>query len=147
MDHEDAQDRLNQARDASRRSARQGALTTAILTAVLIIALGVVVDLDMVWLLGLVAIGFVALSLARPVKLRLDWADRTGVLLLTASGVAVAVVYVVTQWIARSAGVSVPNTVSALVAAVVVFAVCLPALVRLANRSTPLGGRSGSRDA
>jgi len=147
MDHEDAQDRLNQARDASHRSARQGALTTAILTAVLIIALGVVVDLDMVWLLGLVAIGFVALSLARPVKLRLDWSDRTGVLLLTASGVAVAVVYVVTQWIARSAGVSVPNTVSAVVAAVVVFAVCLPALVRLANGSTPLGGRSGSRDA
>ncbi|SKC35776.1 hypothetical protein [Plantibacter cousiniae (nom. nud.)] len=147
MDHEDAQDRLNQARDASRRSARQGAFTTAILTAVLIIALGVVVDLDMVWLLGLVAIGFVALSLARPVKLRLDWSDRTGVLLLTASGVAVAVVYVVTQWIARSAGVSVPNTVSAVVAAVVVFAVCLPALVRLAIGSTPLGGRSGSRDA
>ncbi|TKK00036.1 hypothetical protein PlfCFBP13513_12060 [Plantibacter flavus] len=147
MDHEDAQGRLNQARDASHRSARQGALTTAILTAVLIIALGVVVDLDMVWLLGLVAIGFVALSLARPVKLRLDWSDRTGVLLLTASGVAVAVVYVVTQWIARSAGVSVPNTVSALVAAVVVFAVCLPALVRLANGSTPLRGRSGSRDA
>jgi len=147
MDHEDAQDRLNQARDASRRSARQGALTTAILTAVLITALGVVVDLDMVWLLGLVAVGFVALSLARPVKLRLDWADRTGVLLLTASGVAVAVVYVVTQWIARSAGVSVPNTVSAVVAAGVVFAVCLPALVRLANGSTPLGGRSGSRDA
>lgn len=147
MDHEDAQDRLNQARDASRRSASQGALTTAILTAVLIIALGVVVDLDMVWLLGLVAIGFVAVSLARPVKLRLDWSDRTGVLLLTASGVAVAVVYVATQWIARSAGVSVPNTVSAVVAAVVVFAVCLPALVRLANGSTPLGGRSGSRDA
>lgn len=147
MDHEDAQDRLNQARDASRRSARQGALTTAILTAVLIIALGVVVDLDMVWLLGLVAIGFVALSLARPVKLRLDWADRTGVLLLTASGVAVAVVYVVTQWIARSAGVSAPNTVSAIVAAVVVFAACLPALVRLATGSTSLGGRSGSRDA
>ncbi|MBF4567170.1 hypothetical protein ITJ57_00195 [Plantibacter sp. VKM Ac-2880] len=147
MDHEDAQDRLNQARDASRRSARQGALTTAILTAVLIIALGVVVDLDMVWLLGLVAIGFVAMSLARPVRLRLDWSDRTGVLLLTASGVAVAVVYVVTQWIARSAGVPVPNTVSAVVAAVVVFAACLPALARLANGSATRGGRLGSRDA
>lgn len=147
MNHDDAQDRLNAARDASRRAARQGALGTAVITSVLIIALGVVVDLDMLWLLGLVALGFVALSVSRPLKLRLDWSDRLGTLLLTMSGVVVAAVYVLVQWAARSADLVAPNTVSALAAAVVVFAVCLPALVRLASGGPSVGGRPRTGDA
>lgn len=147
MNSEDAQDRLSIAREASRRSARRGAVATAAITAVLVIALGVVVDLEMPWLLGLVALGFVGLSVARPVKLRLNWSDRTGAVLLVASGLVAVAVYLLMQWLTRSAGWDAPNTFSALAASVVILVACLPALMRLATRVTPIGRTAELGDA
>lgn len=147
MNSEDAQDRLTLAREASRRSAHRGAVATAAITAVLVIALGVVVDLEMPWLLGLVVFGFVGLSVARPVKLRLDWSDRVGAVLLVASGLLAVAVYLLVQWLTRSAGWDAPNTFAALAAAAVILVACLPALMRLATRVTPIGRTAELGDA
>ncbi|WP_431031095.1 hypothetical protein [Plantibacter sp. RU18] len=147
MNEEDARNRLSASRDASHRSARQGALGTAVITAALVIALGAVVDLEMLWLLGLVVLGFVALSVARPLKLRLDWSDRRGMLLFAASGLAVIAAYLLTQWLARSVGWVAPNTISAFASAVVIFAACLPALARLATGQAAVGRQRKSGDA
>lgn len=141
MNNDDARDRLNLARQSQRRAARSGALATVVGTAVFLVAVTAVVDLDMLWLLGLVMLGFVALSLARPVRLRLNWSDRLGVALLATSIVAVIAAYVLAQALLRSLDWTAPNTLSALVAGVVLFAACTPALVRLATRSTPTDGQ------
>lgn len=138
MNSEDAQNRLTLARQGQRRSARWGAFGTAAITAVLVIALGVVIDLDMLWLLGLVALGFVGLSVARPLQLRLNWSDRIGVVLLVASGFAVVAAYLLTQFLTRSSEWDAPNTLSSLVAALVIFIACMPALVRLATPGVPV---------
>lgn len=134
MNHEETRRRLDLARQNQMRAARSGALRTALVMAVLLVAVAVVVDLDMLWLLSLVVLGFVGLSLARPMRLRLDWSDRSGVVLLIVSIVAVVVAYVLTQTFVRSLEWTAPNTLSALVAALVLFVACTPILIRLATR-------------
>jgi hypothetical protein len=134
MSNDDARNRLNLVHRVEHRSARLGAIGTAACIAVLVIAAAVVVDLEMLWLLGLVVIGFVGLFAARPLRLRLDWSDRFGVGLLVAAGLLTVATYLVVQFIIRSMDSSIPNTLSALAAAVVIFGACLPALIRLATR-------------
>ena len=141
MNNHDALDSLNSARAAARRSARRGAFATAVIAASLIIAIGVVVDLEMLWLLALVVLGYVGLSVARPLKLRLNWSDRTGAVLFVASALAAVAVYLLVQALARSATWPTPNTVSALAAAGMIFLACLPALVRLATPQALLGAK------
>lgn len=147
MNNDDAQKNLDLAREGQRRAARTGALAAAAVTAVMIIAYAAVVDLDMLWLLGVVTLAVVVLSVARPIRLRLDWSDRRGVVLFVASILAVIGVYVATQALVRALDWAAPNTISALIAAVVIFVVCAPALVRLATRREPLDGGVRRGDA
>lgn len=139
MSTDDAKKRLELARQIERRSAKRGAFGAAFITAVLVVALGAVVDLDMVWLAGVVALGFAGLSVARPLRLHLDWTDRLGASLLAVGALAAIAAYLLTQFLARSLELGAPNTLSALATAVVIFAVCLPALVRLATRGVKVG--------
>ncbi len=146
MNNDDARNQLNLVRQTELRSARWGAFGTAFVAAVFVIATGVVIDLDMLWLLGLVVLGFVGLSVARPVRLRLDWSDRVGVSLLVVGVIAVIAAYLLTQSLVRSFELSAPNTLSAFAAALVIFGVCFPVLVRLAARGVSAGqqGRLGN---
>ncbi len=139
MSSEDARNRLNLVRQTERRSARRGAFGTASVAATLVIATGVVIDIDMLWLLGLVVLGFVGLSVARPVRLRLDWSDRVGVSLLVAGGLTVVASYLLAQSPVRSFEWGAPNTLSACAATLVIFVACLPVLVRLATRGVAAG--------
>ena len=140
---EDAGGRLETVRRLERRSARRGALGAICAATALLVALGVVVDLERLWLAGLVGLGFVGLTMARPVRLRLDWSDSRGAALVIVSFLGVIAVYLVMQYVARSLGWSAPNTASALTAAVMMFAVSLPALSRLATRRARPAQRSG----
>lgn len=88
MSNADARNQLNLVRRNEHHSARGGAFGTASIAAALVLATGVVIDLDMLWLLGLVVLGFVGLSVARPLRLRLDWSDRVGMSLLVVGGVS-----------------------------------------------------------
>lgn len=142
----DPHDRLILARQLERRSAWRGAFWAAALFALLVVALGVVVDLDVLWLAGLVVLGFVGLSLARPLRLRIDWTDHLGVGLVTAGGVVAVVAYVMMQFLARSIEWTAPNTLSGFAAALVIFAICLPALARLATRGTAAARQQRGRD-
>ena len=134
MSNEDARNQLNLVRRTERLSARGGAFGTASIAAVLVLATGVVIDLDMLWLLGLVVLGFIGLSVARPIRLRLDWSDRVGVSLLIVGGLVVVAAYLLTQSLVRSFDSGAPNTLSACAATLAIFVVCLPVLVRLATR-------------
>ena len=142
----DASEQLLLVRQLERRSARRGALVAAILLAVLIIAIGAVTDLEMLWLFAFVAIGYVAVSMARPLKLRLDWSDRLGVTFLVLAVLAVAATYIGVQFVARSLEFSAPNTGSGLVAALMVFVAVLPALVRLSSRRVDAGRPAPAHD-
>lgn len=142
-DVDDAGGRLEIVRRLERRSAQRGAFGAICAAAALLVALGVVIDLEQLWLAGLVGLGFVGVTMARPVRLRLDWSDSRGAVLVIVSFLAVIAAYLVMQYIARSADWSAPYTASALAAAVMMFVACLPALSRLATSRAGLAQRSG----
>lgn len=142
-DVDDAGGRLETVRRLESRSARRGAFGAVCAAAALLVALGVVIDLEQLWLAGLVGLGFVGLMTARPVRLRLDWSDARGAVLVIASFLAVIAAYLVMQYIARAVQWSAPNTASALAAAVLMFLVCLPALSRLARSRAGRARRTG----
>lgn len=140
MSNADARNQLNLVRRNEHHSARGGAFGTASIAAALVLATGVVIDLDMLWLLGLVVLGFVGLSVARPLRLRLDWSDRVGMsLLVVGGGLVVVAAYLLTQSLVRSFDSGAPNTLSACAATLAIFVVCLPVLVRLATRGLSPG--------
>ncbi len=133
MDANDAEQRLATARSIGRRSARRGAFAAAVAGAALVTALGAVVDLEMLWLLALVALGFIGLAVIRPVRLRLDGSDRIGIVLLIAAVAAAVVANLLVQLLARSQDWLAPNTLAGLASAVLVLAAFQPALRRLAS--------------
>lgn len=145
MDSSEAADRLAQARRTNRLSARSGAWVTALAVSVALVAAGVVVDLDMVWLVGLVVLGLVGLWAVHPLRSRLDWSDRAGTWLLVVGALLALAAGIAVQFPARAAEWPVPNTIGALAAAVVILLVCRPGLQRLANTSAQTRPSRGKR--
>lgn len=134
MNGNEAEQRLATARSIGLRSAQRGAFAAALAGAALVTALGAVVDLEMLWLMALVALGFIGLSVVRPVRLRLDGSDRIGIALLAAGVAAAVAANLLVQLLARSQDWPAPNTLAGLASAVLVLAACQPALRRLASR-------------
>lgn len=133
MNENEAEQRLATARSIGLRSAQRGARAAALAGAALVTALGAVVDLEMLWLMALVALGFIALAIIRPVRLRLHGSDRIGIALLTAAVAAAVAANLLVQLLARSQDWLAPNTLGALASAVLVLAACQPAMRRLAS--------------
>ncbi|WP_198671756.1 hypothetical protein [Desertihabitans aurantiacus] len=107
-----------------------------------VLAVGVVVDLELVWLSGLVALGVAGLWAARPLRPRLDWSDRIGSGLVVGGAVLAVIAYIGVQLAVRAAGWPAPHTCSALAAAVVVLLVCRAGLQRLASPAAGARGRT-----
>lgn len=141
MDSDEAADRLAQAHRLNRLSAKRGAWITAIVTSIAVLAIGAVVDLNMVWLAGLIVLGLAGLWTARPLRSRLDWSNRVGACLVVGGGILAIATYIVVQFPLRSAEVTTPNTIGALAAGVVILVVCRAGLQRLAS-ATPSTGKA-----
>ncbi|GAA2177733.1 hypothetical protein GCM10009847_05000 [Leucobacter tardus] len=143
MDEPEAQNQLNLIRRAQHKSARHGALLATVAMASLVLAIAVVVDLEMIWLLGIVVLGFVGAAAARPLRLRLNWSDRFGICLLALTIVTTFGVYVLVQQVARSLEWPAPNTISAFSAAFLILTAGLPVLMRLALHTPRTGEPQG----
>ncbi len=142
MDSEEAAARLARTDRSTRLSARSGAWLTAAVVSAAVLAVGVVVDLELVWLSGLVALGVAGLWAARPLRPRLDWSDRIGSGLVVGGAVLAVIAYIGVQLAVRAAGWPAPHTCSALAAAVVVLLVCRAGLQRLASPAAGARGRT-----
>jgi ABC-type enterochelin transport system permease subunit len=141
MNSDDAAARLARVDEVRGMSAKTGAWITSLAVAVAVVAIGVVVDLEMLWLLGLVVLGLVGLWAVRPLRSRLQWSDRVGTALVVGGAVLALVADIAVQFPVRAAGWAAPNTIGALAAAVVILLVCRAGLQRLATAApTPASG-------
>lgn len=135
MDSEEAATRLAEAHRMNRLSARSGAWATSLAVSAAILAIGIVVDLDTVWLSPLIVLGLVGLWAVRPVRSRLTWSDRGGVWLIVGASILAIAADIAVQFPVRAAGWAAPNTVGALAAVVVLLTFCRAGLRRLASTS------------
>ncbi|MEV4666397.1 hypothetical protein [Microbacterium sp. LWO12-1.2] len=108
------------------------------------LANGVVLDLGMVYLSGLIVLGVVGLLSIRSIRPRLTWSDRIGAWLVGGGAVLALAAYVAVQFPARAAGWIAPNTIGALAAIVVILIFCRAGLQRLANASTAVESRKAA---
>lgn len=141
MDSNEAASRLAEVHRINRLSARKGAWATSLVVSVAALAIGAVLDLDMVYLSGLVVLATIALLSIRSIRPRLTWTDRVGVWMLGGGIVLAIAVYIAVQFPVRAAGWLAPNTIGALAAVVVILVLCRAGLQRLAGASA--AGDSG----
>jgi hypothetical protein len=133
MDADEAAGRLAEVQRVNRRSAAFGAWVTVAVVSVAVLAMGVVNDLEMVWLSGLIVLGVVGLWMVRPLRSRVDWSDRAGAWLVGGGGVLAVVAYVGVQIPVRAAGWEAPNTLGAVAAVVVILVLCRAGLERVVS--------------
>jgi hypothetical protein len=136
MDSKEAADRLAEVRRVNILSARKGAWVTSLVVSAAALVIGAALDLDMIYLLGLVVLGAIGLLSIRSIRPRLTWSDRVGAWSVGGGAVLALAVYVAVQFPLRAAGWIAPNTVGAVAAVVVVLIVCRAGLQRLARAST-----------
>ena len=135
MDSNEAARRLAEVQRVNRLSARRGAWVTSLVVSAAALAIGVVLDMDMVYLSGLIVLGVVGLLSIRSIRPRLTWSDRIGAWLVGGGAVLALAAYVAVQFPVRAAGWIAPNTIGALAAIVVILVFCRAGLQRLANAS------------
>lgn len=135
MDRDEAADQLERAHSVRRLSARGGAWIATIVASVAVLGIGVVADLDMWWLSGLVILGVAGVWAARPLRSRFDWSNRVGVGLFLGGSILALAAYILVQFPVRAAGWSMPNTIGAVVAIIVILVLCRAGLVRMALSS------------
>lgn len=135
MDSNEAANRLAQVHRMNRLSARKGAWATSLVLSVAALVIGAALDLDMIYLLGLVVLAVVGLFSIRSIRPRLTWSDRRGAWLVGGGAVLALAAYVAVQFPARAAGWIAPNTIGALAAVIVILVCCRVGLQRLASAS------------
>lgn len=132
MDHNEAAARLTETHRLARLSAKSGAWIMTITASVAVLAIGVVADLDMLWLSGLVVLGLAGMWAARPLRSRLDWSDRIGAWLVGGGAVLAIAAYIAVQFPARASDWAAPNTIGALAASIVILVLCRAGLQHMA---------------
>ncbi|WP_181156575.1 hypothetical protein [Microbacterium sp. MYb66] len=135
MDRSEAAARLAEVQRVNRLSAGRGAWVTSLVASVGAVAIGAAIDLDLVYLTGLIVLAVVALLSIRSIRPRLAWSDRAGAWLVGGGAALALAAYVAVQFPVRAAGWSAPNTIGALAAAVMILIFCRAGLQRLANAS------------
>ena len=98
-----------------------------VLTAVLVVACGVVIDLDMIWVAGLLLTAAAGLWTSKLVSLR---RTRSWAAAVTLSIVAALAADVGVQFVVRGADIPAPNTWGAAAAALVLLVVSRPLQLR-----------------
>lgn len=144
MDSNEAARRLAEVQRVNHLSVRRGAWVTSLVVSVAVLAIGVVLDLDMVHLSGLIVLAVVGLLSIRSIRPRLTWSDRVGAWLVGGGAVLALAAYVAVQFPVRAAGWIAPNTIGALAAIVVILVFCRAGLQRLANASAAVDSRKAS---
>ncbi|MGV0156342.1 hypothetical protein ACSW29_23685 [Rhodococcus sp. GB-02] len=142
MDSNEAANRLAEVRRMNRLSARKGARGTSLVLSVAALAIGAVLDLDMMYLSGLVVLAVVGLLSIGSIRPRLTWSDRGGAWLVGGGAVLALAAYIAVQFPVRAAGWIAPNTIGALAAVVVILIFCRAGLQRLASASTAAESRN-----
>lgn len=144
MDSDEAAHRLAEVHRVKRLSVRRGVWVMSLVISAAALANGVVLDLGMVYLSGLIVLGVVGLLSIRSIRPRLTWSDRIGAWLVGGGAVLALAAYVAVQFPARAAGWIAPNTIGALAAIVVILIFCRAGLQRLANASTAVESRKAA---
>lgn len=144
MDSNEAARRLAEVHRVKRLSARRGAWVTSLVISAAALANGVALDMDMVYLSGLIVLGVVGLLSIRSIRPRLTWSDRIGAWLVGGGAVLALAAYVAVQFPVRAAGWIAPNTIGALAAIVVILVFCRAGLQRLANASAARESRKAA---
>ena len=135
MDSDEAAARLAEAHRMNRLSARRGAGIASLVVSVGALAIGVVIDVNMISLSGLIVLAVVGLLSIPSIRLRLTWSDRVGAWLVWGGAVLALAAYIAVQFPVRASGWIAPNTIGALAAVVVILVVCRAGLRRLASAS------------
>lgn len=133
MEHQAALDRLEESRHWRHRSVQAAASGASGVAGSYVVALGLVVDLEMWWIVGLLALAAVGLEARVSVRGRFDWSRRDGAAMVIGGGLLALALYVGVQFPVRAADWSVPNTVGGVAAAVVILLVCRAGLLRMAR--------------
>lgn len=141
MDSNEAAHRLAEVHRVNRLSARKGAWITSLVLSGAALAIGIALDLNMIYLSGLIVLGTVGLLSIRSIRPRLIWSDRVGAWLVGGGAALGLALYIAVQFPVRAAGWVAPNTIGALAAVVVILIFCRAGLQRLANASTAEASR------
>ena len=131
MEPDEAAKHLAEAHRRRQQTAGSGAWTTAITASVAVLAVGVVADLDLWWLSGLVLLGLAGLWTMRPLRPRIDWTDPIGAWLVGGGAVLVVAAYIAVQFPVRASGWPAPNTIGAIAAVIVILVLCRAGLQRM----------------
>ncbi|VXB25761.1 conserved membrane hypothetical protein [Pseudoclavibacter sp. 8L] len=141
MDSNEAADRLAEVHRVNRLSSKKGAWVTSLLVSGAALLIGAVLDLDMIYLSGLVVLAAVGLLSIRSIRPRLTWTDRRGAWLVWGGAALALAAYIAVQFPVRAAGWIAPNTIGALAAVIVILVFCRAGLQRLASASTVVESR------
>ncbi|MBF4460502.1 hypothetical protein [Pseudoclavibacter sp. VKM Ac-2867] len=141
MDSNEAAARLAEVHRVNRLSSKKGAWVTSLLVSVAALLIGAVLDLDMIYLSGLVVLAAVGLLSIRSIRPRLTWTDRRGAWLVWGGAALALAAYIAVQFPVRAAGWIAPNTIGALAAVIVILVFCRAGLQRLASASTVVESR------
>lgn len=144
MDSDEAAARLAAVKQTKSVSVRNGAWVASLVASAGALAIGLMIDMDMIYLSALVVLGVVGLFSMLSIRLRLTWSDRAGAWLVWGGALLALAAFAAVQFPVRAAGWILPSTLGALAAVVVILLVCRPGLQRLASAPTPVA--SGKRD-
>ncbi|NJI61298.1 hypothetical protein HCX50_17880 [Microbacterium oxydans] len=144
MDSNEAAARLAAVKQTKSVSVRNGAWIASLVASAGALAIGLMLDMDMVYLSAFIVLGIVGLFSMLSIRLRLTWSDRRGAWLVWGGALLALAAFAAVQLPVRAAGWVLPNTIGALAAVVVILLVCRPGLQRLA--SVPAAAASGKRD-
>ena len=144
MDSDEAAARLAAVKQTKSVSVRNGAWVASLVASAGALAIGLMIDMDMIYLSALVVLGIVGLFSMLSIRLRLTWSDRAGAWLVWGGALLTLAAFAAVQFPVRAAGWILPNSIGALAAVVVILLVCRPGLQRLASAPTPVA--SGKRD-
>ncbi|MDF2559883.1 MAG: hypothetical protein K0R99_1329 [Microbacterium sp.] len=144
MDSDEAAARLAAVKQTKSVSVRNGAWVASLVASAGALAIGLMLDMDMIYLSAFVVLGIVGLFSMLSIRLRLNWSDRRGAWLVWGGALLALAVFAAVQFPVRAAGWILPNTIAAVAAIVVILLVCRPGLQRLASAPIPVA--SGKRD-
>lgn len=144
MNSDEAAARLAAVKQTKSLSVRSGAWAASLVASAGALAIGLMLDMDMVYLSAFIVLGIVGLFSMLSIRLRLTWSDHRGAWLVWGGALLALAAFAALQFPLRAAGWLLPNTIGALAAVVVILLVCRPGLQRLASASAPVA--SGKRD-
>ena len=141
MDHNEAQAALDESARRQRQTIDAGTAPwpwrTVLILAAALVALGVAVDVEMVWLTAVVIAGAATAVTAKVVVLRGRSPSRGWVAALVAIFVLALLADIAIQFAVRGADLALPNTWGAAAAAAVIVLLARPVQARVAASQRP----------